>query len=178
MAFITEVVSPIGTLTLAGEGESLTGLWIEDQKYYMAGMEPSPVRRDEAAVFDQARRWLDRYFAGDWPQPGELPLQPGGTVFQKTVWDILRRIPRGETTTYGVIAREIAAQTGKNVSAQAVGNAVGRNPISIIIPCHRVVGADGSLTGYAGGIRKKQWLLDWEGVDVSRLKVPRHGTAL
>ena len=173
MAFITEVASPIGTLTLAGVGESLTGLWIADQKYYMAGMEPSPVRRDEAAVFDQARRWLDRYFAGDWPQPGELPLQPGGTVFQKTVWDILRRIPRGETTTYGVIAREIAAQTGKNVSAQAVGNAVGRNPISIIIPCHRVVGADGGLTGYAGGVERKLWLLRHEGADVRSFTIPR-----
>ena len=176
--YLTEYASPVGTLTLASDREALTGLWLEGQKYFPADLSRADARRGDTPALAAARRWLDRYFAGERPAPSELELRPGGTAFQRMVWARLCRIPWGETVTYGAIAREIAGQAGRNVSARAVGGAVGHNPISIIIPCHRVVGADGSLTGYAGGIRKKQWLLDWEGVDVSRLKVPRHGTAL
>ena len=108
------------------------------------------------------RRWLDVYFSGRKPD-FTPPTAPAGTAFQQSVWEILRTIPYGETTTYGAIARRIEQNTGCRMSAQAVGGAVGRNPISILIPCHRVIGADGSLTGYAGGLDKKERLLQWEG---------------
>ena len=123
--------------------------------------------------------WLDRYFAGENPQISELPLAPSGSDFRQMVWKILCDIPSGQTTTYGEIAKKIAARTGRStMSAQAVGGAVGHNPISIIIPCHRVVGTNGSLTGYAGGIDKKIALLELEGVDMTKYFVPTKGTAL
>ena len=146
----TEYDAPLGKLTLAGEGEDLTGLWFEGQAYF--GSRTHPVRMGEAPVFSQARRWLDRYFAGE--DPGPVPrLAPEGSPFQRRVWDLLRTIPWGQTTTYGTLAQRLGS------SPRAVGNAVGRNPISILIPCHRVLGADGSLTGYAGGVERKRWLL-------------------
>ena len=179
MVWTTVYQSPIGGLTLAGDGEHLTGLWVEGQKYFMAGLTEPAARKDDNPVFEQARQWLDRYFAGERPVPEELPLQPHGTAFQRAVWDCLCKIPWGQVTTYGAISREIARQLGRaSLSAQAVGGAVGHNPISIIIPCHRVVGADGSLTGYAGGVDRKLWLLQREGVDASRLRRPRRGSAL
>ena len=126
-----------------------------------------------------ARDWLARYFAGEKPMPSELPLCPIGGEFRQRVWRLLCQIPYGETTTYGALARALAAQMGKpSMSSQAVGGAVGHNPISIIIPCHRVVGSGGSLTGYAGGIAAKLRLLEHEGVELSRLSVPKRGTAL
>ncbi len=157
MLWYTEYPSPVGTLTLAGMDDALCGLWIAGQKYFMASLPETPVRRDDLPVFDAARAWLTRYFAGERPAPGELPLAPFGTPFRQKVWRRLAAIPYGETIAYGQIA------AGLHSSARAVGGAVGHNPISIIIPCHRVVGADGSLTGYAGGVAVKRALLTLEG---------------
>ena len=138
-------------------------------------MEPA----DDLPVFTQAKGWLDRYFAGERPAIGELPLAPNGTAFRQRVWRKLAEIPYGQVRTYGDLAREIAQEDGKEkMSSQAVGGAVGHNPISIIIPCHRVVGTTGSLTGYAGGIDKKIWLLKHESADMEGLFMPKRGTAL
>lgn len=167
MFFYTEYPSPVGQLTIVSDGSNIVGVWMERQKYFMASLSETPVRNDDLPVFGEVRSWLDRYFAGERPDPGALPLKPSGSEFRQAVWKCLREIPYGEVTTYGAIAKKIAAEFGrKTMSAQAVGGAVGHNPISIIIPCHRVVGADGSLTGYAGGIEKKIQLLKLEGVDV------------
>ena len=134
---------------------------------------------DDMPVFLAAKDWLDRYFAGAKPAAAELPLAPSGGEFRQIVWDILREIPYGETVTYGDIAKKTAIRMNReSMSSQAVGGAVGHNPISIIIPCHRVIGANGSLTGYAGGIGTKIKLLELEGVDLSHLFVPNKGTAL
>ena len=153
-----EYASPVGLLTLASDGEAVTGLWLAGQKYFAAGIPTNLPACDDLPVFARARDWLDRYFAGERPEPGELPLAPQGSAFRKRVWRVLCEIPYGQTVTYGEIARQLSVN-----SAQAVGGAVGHNPISIIIPCHRVLGADGSLTGYAGGLAAKQWLLRHEG---------------
>lgn len=179
MFFSTRYPSPIGMLTLACDGAHLTGLWMEGQKYF-GGAIPEPMtERDDLPVFRAAKNWLDRYFAGQKPETSELPLHPIGGEFRQEVWKILCGIPYGEVVTYGDIAKKMAAQMGKKtMSGQAVGGAVGHNPISIIIPCHRVVGANGSLTGYAGGVDKKVKLLALEGVDMSRLFIPTKGTAL
>ena len=161
MIFQTSYSSPIGQITLAGDGENLTGLWFVGQKYYPAGQMP---RDDSLPVFAQTRPWLDAYFTGERPDMTALPLAPAGSDFRQMIWQLLREIPYGQTTTYGALAREAAKRLGlASMSAQAVGGAVGHNPISIIIPCHRVLGSDGSLTGYAGGVDKKQWLLAHEG---------------
>lgn len=154
----TEYASPVGKLTLVSDGENLTGLWIEGQKYFAAGIPTNLPARDDLPVFMQARDWLDRYFAGKRPAVCELPLAPQGSAFRQSVWRILCEIPYGQTVTYGEITKRLSCK-----SAQAVGGAVGHNPISIIIPCHRVLGSDGSLTGYAGGAQKKIWLLAHEG---------------
>ena len=171
MEYIKRLASPVGELTLASDGESLTGLWIAGQKYHSAGLAPDAAEA-QLPVFAAAAEWLGRYFAGESPEPGELPLAPRGSGFRLSVWRRLLEIPRGSVTTYGEIARALDAP------ARAVGGAVGHNPISIIIPCHRVVGASGSLTGYAGGLDKKIALLKLEGVEMSRFFVPKKGTAL
>ena len=158
----TEYVSPVGRLTLACDGERLTGLWIEGQKYF-GGTAPGTMEPGDLPVLAQAREWLDRYFAGEKPGIQELPLAPAGTPFQQVVWQLLCEIPYGEVVTYGALAQKLSTQLGHQTSGRAVGGAVGRNPISIIVPCHRVVGADGSLTGYAGGTDRKRWLLEHEG---------------
>ena len=157
----TEYASPVGKLTLASDGENLTGLWIAGQKYFAAGIPTNLPVCDDLPVFLQARDWLDRYFSGERPLPGELPLAPQGSAFRQSVWQLLCEIPYGQTVTYGEIAKRLSCK-----SAQAVGGAVGHNPISIIIPCHRVLGSDGSLTGYAGGAQKKIWLLAHEGAQL------------
>ena len=171
--------SPVGRLTLASDGLNLAGLWMEGQKYF-GGTVPGELRpNEELEVFSRAKDWLDRYFNGKKPEPSELPLAPVGGEFRQTVWELLCEIPYGELTTYGQIAREAAKRLQReSMSAQAVGGAVGHNPISIIIPCHRVAGTGGSLTGYAGGLDKKIWLLKHEGVKMDGLTVPARGTAL
>ena len=162
--------SPIGPLLLAARGDGLTGLWLEGQKYYPDKL---PTQRGQASVLSETMCWLDRYFAGKAPSPAELPLAPAGSSFRQQVWRILCRIPYGQVTTYGEIARELAAHSGiPSMSAQAVGGAVGHNPLSIIIPCHRVIGANGSLTGYAGGIERKQYLLALEHADLTKIYRP------
>ena len=154
----TNYDSPIGLLTLASDGEAIIGLWIEGQKYFAAGIPTNLPVRGDLPVFLQARDWLDRYFAGERPAASELTLAPQGSAFRQSVWQVLCEIPYGQTVTYGEIAKRLGCK-----SAQAVGGAVGHNPVSIIIPCHRVLGADKSLTGYAGGVEKKIWLLRHEG---------------
>lgn len=164
----TTYASPVGCLTLACDGDKLVGLWLEGQKYFGAGLAPQLLPKDNVPVLAAAKRWLDRYFCGEQPHPGELPLAPLGSAFRQEVWRILCDIPYGAVTTYGDIARQLAALRGlQSMSAQAVGGAVGHNPISIIIPCHRVVGTNGSLTGYAGGIAAKEALLHLEGAGFS-----------
>ena len=146
-----EYPSPVGTLHLTADEGGLTGIWMH------------PEETENFPILPQAKAWLDGYFSGN-PAEISFPLNPHGTSFQKQVWALLLTIPYGETTTYGCLAREMAQRTGKEkMSAQAVGQAVGANPISILIPCHRVVGAKGKLTGYAGGLDKKEWLLRHEG---------------
>lgn len=176
MQYTHEYRSPLGAITLAADAEGLTGLWFEGQKYFAATL---GIRHEEAMlpIFEQTRRWLDRYFEGK--NPGQTPpLHLQGSPFRLAVWEILRQIPFGETTTYGAIAREIARRQGlRTVSAQAIGGAVGHNPVSIIVPCHRVVGSDGSLTGYAGGIDRKVRLLALERADTAALFIPSESTA-
>lgn len=167
--YYTEICSPVGRLTLASDhdGENLAGLWIEGQKYFGDITSCKRIDSKQLPVFQSAKEWLERYFAGDKTDAKELPLNPAGSSYQQSVWEILCEIPYGQTVTYGEIARKLAASLGKEtMSAQAAGGAVGRNPIGIIIPCHRVVGADGSLTGYAGGLDVKAKLLTLEGVHV------------
>ncbi len=177
--YTTIYPSPLGPLTLGSDGEALTGLWLAGQKYFGANLPDVPEEWSNLPVFAEVRAWLDRYFAGDRPTPQELPLRPMGTPFRARVWDLLCQIPYGQVTTYGALAQAVAAELGRpSMSGQAVGGAVGHNPISIIIPCHRVVGSGGNLTGYAGGMAAKVWLLEHEGVDLSRLTVPTQGTAL
>lgn len=155
--------SKIGKLTLAATDIHLIGLWIENQKYFGGPAEYPIQENNQHPLLNHAKAWLDQYFSNDKPALTELPLAPQGSNFQKQVWQQLCQIPYGQTITYGAIAKQIAKQRGlKTFSAQAVGGAVGRNPISIIIPCHRVIGTDGSLTGYAGGLDVKSWLLTHE----------------
>lgn len=181
MYFSTIYPSPIGAITLAcdGDGKNLVGLWMEGQKYHGDTIPEAMTEQNDIPIFDTAKKWLDRYFAGEKPEISELPLAPIGGDFRQGVWNILCEIPYGEVITYGGIAKKMAAKMGKEtMSSQAVGGAVGHNPISIIIPCHRVVGSNGSLTGYSGGVKTKTTLLELEGVDMSRLFTPKKGTAL
>lgn len=169
--------SPLGAITLASDGENLTGLWFDGQKYFGAGLPEQPEQR-KLAVFEQTVNWLDIYFSGKAPDfTPALSLR--GTPFRRAVWEIMLTIPFGQTMTYGEIAGRLAAQMGiAKMSAHPVGGAVAHNPISLIIPCHRVVGSNGSLTGYAGGLEKKVRLLQMEKADMSTFFIPRKGTAL
>ena len=168
MQYSSRYHSPMGGILLAGDGNGLTGLWFEGQKYFALHLDKEQEER-EIPLFELAKGWLDVYFSGREPD-FSVPLHLMGTAFQKEVWEILRSIPYGHTMTYGEIAKQLAEKRGlPHMSAQAVGGAVGRNPISILVPCHRVVGADGSLTGYAGGIDKKGRLLKLEGVDAGHI---------
>ena len=166
--YITYYNSILGKLTIASDGENIIGLWIEGQKYFEDTIKnENIIKKDNLEIFIKTKDWLDRYFRGKRPDIKELKLSPKGSEFRKNVWKILCKIPYGQTITYGKIAKEIATlMNKKSMSAQAVGNAVGHNPISIIIPCHRVIGVNGSLTGYAGGIGKKIKLLELENVDI------------
>lgn len=161
MPVYAQFASPVGTLTLRAEDCALTGLWME------LPIRPAPapfISCREHPILHLTEDWLNRYFAGARPDPAEIPIFLSGTAFQMQVWEILRTVPYGVSRTYGDIARMLA----ENMSAQAVGNAVGRNPISIIVPCHRILGAGGQLTGYAGGLERKEWLLRHEGIPYRR----------
>lgn len=177
MIHTSNYASPLGGIILAARDDALIGLWFEGQKHFFASVDEPTVKSD-APILLEARAWLDRYFAGERPAVGALSLSPDGSEFRRSVWHILCEIPYGETITYGEIAQRLASEAkGQCVSAQAVGGAVAHNPISIIIPCHRVVGKNGSLTGYAGGIDRKLRLLRHEGADTNALFVPKTSTA-
>jgi len=164
MEYVYKIPSPVGLLTVASNEQSITGLWIEEQKYF-----GSTLTQDEkgdaghSPVIQSLKEWLDCYFAGRKPS-FMPPVAPKGSVFRQAVWGILCQIPYGKTVTYGHIAALLEKETGTKTSARAVGGAVGHNPISILIPCHRVLGASGNLTGYAGGVDKKIILLQIEGI--------------
>ena len=177
MTCIQHYDSPLGGILLAADDDGLTGLWFDGEKYFADHL-PAEHTERETSVLAQTARWLDIYLTGR--EPDFLPpLHPIGSAFRQTVWEILLQIPYGRTTTYGEIAQQLAERRGcTRRSAQAVGGAVGHNEISIIIPCHRVVGTNGSLTGYAGGIDKKVRLLELERADMHGLFVPQKGTAL
>ncbi len=165
MQYINHYESPLGVILLAADDEGLTGLWFDKQKYYGRNLCSKPQEKS-LPVFTQTKKWLDIYFSGK--EPDFTPdLHLIGSDYQKRVWNVLMKIPYGETKTYGYIANVIAKmQCSTRASAQAVGNAVSHNPVSIIVPCHRVIGADGSLTSYAGGLERKAALLKLEGVDI------------
>lgn len=176
MQYTSTYQSPVGEILLACDELGLTGLWFKGEKYYALSLGKENEER-ETSVLADVKRWLDIYFSGHEPD-STPPIHMIGSPFQLSVWEILRQIPYGKTTTYGEISKRLAADRLSGMSAQAVGGAVGHNPISIIVPCHRVVGSNGSLTGYAGGLQKKIKLLTHEGVDMERLFIPRKGSAL
>ncbi len=167
MVYTRRYHSPLGEILLAADDCGICGLWFDGQKYFARTLSADAIVCS-TPMLDMAVRWLTLYFAGH--NPDFLPpLHPTGTPFQQAVWKILLRIPYGQTVTYGAIARELAVMRGKKaISAQAVGGAVGRNGIAILIPCHRVVGSNGSLTGYAGGLERKRELLTLEGLDTTK----------
>lgn len=177
MQYTTQYQSPLGPILLAADDKGLTGLWLEGQKYYARELKDAQ-ENNTLPVFETVKRWLSVYFSGQEPD-FSVPFHLIGTKFQKEVWEILCTIPYGHTMTYGEIAKLLAAEKGiPRMSAQAVGGAVGHNKISIIVPCHRVVGANGNLTGYAGGIDKKVKLLTLEHLDMKHFFIPKKGTAL
>ena len=177
MFYYKKLASPLGEITLRSDGEALTGLWFADDRHYGA-KDIAGAALADLDVFTKAEEWLAEYFAGREPKVS-VPLKLQGSEFQMQVWRLLQDIPYGRLVTYGDIAKKIAAQKGlARMSAQAVGGAVGHNPMCIIVPCHRVVGANGSLTGYGGGMWRKVRLLELEKVDMSKLTVPTKGTAL
>lgn len=170
--YIDTYASPLGIITMGSNGRQLTGLWFEGQKYFGDTLCDQP-QHHALPIFDETRTWLDVYFQGKRPS-FTPPMLLNDTPFRRTVWQLLLTIPYGETTTYKDIAMKWARQHGvKSISSQAVGGAVGRNPISIIIPCHRVIGTNGSLTGYAGGLDRKRWLLQWEQENTDRFFIPQ-----
>ena len=173
MVYTTHYKSPVGDILLASKDNKLIGLWIEGQKHYLSNLKEEKQENDKEEILIKTKKWLDRYFKAEKPSIKELELNPIGSKFREQVWKILCDIPYGQVITYNDIAKEIAKQRGmKRMSAQAVGGAVGHNPISIIIPCHRVIGTNGSLTGYAGGINKKVFLLKHEKVNMESLYIP------
>ncbi len=170
MLFIAHYPSPIGSVSLASDGENLTGLWFDGQRYDRGSLQGACLAERDLPVFSLAKKWLDIYFSGS--APGFTPpLNVEGSAFRKTVLDILREIPFGCTMTYGEVAREVALRMGKPLmSAQAVGLAIGHNPISLVVPCHRVLGKNGKLVGYAGGLERKAFLLRNEGIKLRTLQ--------
>ncbi len=173
MYYKTHYKSPIGEMLLASNEKRIIGLWIKEQKYINKTMPEKMIENNKLPILKEGIAWLDDYFAGNKPDVSRLPIQPIGSEFRQCVWKILIQIPYGTLTSYGDIAKEVAKEMGKDsMSAQAVGGAVGHNPISIIIPCHRVVGANGNLTGYASGIDNKIKLLEQEGIDMTDLFMP------
>lgn len=165
----TNYPSPIGQLILVSDETALLGLWFEDQKYFGAGFDLRAIPEKQTAISDQVATWLDEYFKGNAPSTDSLPLNPQVTAYRQGVLQVLRQVPYGQTITYAELAHRLSKQ-GAATSPRAIGGAVGHNPLSIVIPCHRVVGSDGSLTGYAGGLERKIALLKLEGADFSHLK--------
>ena len=157
MYYSTDYSSPLGKMLIVSDGEAICGLWFYGQKYFKSTIDESMVEKPDLTIFKKATKWLDDYFNGLNPEI-DFKLNPQGSEFRKNVWKILTEIPYGKTVTYG----EIASLLSPTMSAQAVGGAVGHNPISILIPCHRVLGSNGKLTGYAGGIERKIKLLELE----------------
>ncbi len=171
--------SPIGKIILLSNGSKLTGLWLESSRFKEKLSECNFKENSDLEIFSLVKNWLDGYFNKEKPDSKEIPLELIGTEFSSKVWEEIRKIPYGHTATYGDIAKAIAKQNGiKKMSAQAVGYAVGHNPVSIIVPCHRVVGANGNLTGYGGGINKKIALLELEGTNMEKFYIPKRGNAL
>ena len=167
MLYYTEYNSKIGKLIIESDGENIVGLYKEGQKYFVKEIDKMQ-KADYLEILIKTKKWLDRYFKGERPFFTELSLKPMGGEFRQIVWKILLEIPYGKVTTYGAIAKKVAKIMKKEkMSAQAIGGAVGHNPISIIIPCHRVIGANGNLTGYAGGIETKRKLLELENADMN-----------
>ena len=163
MIYLSSYASPLGKIILAANDSSLIGAWFEGQKYFMQGLKDESLVYEDTVELKKARAWLDDYFAGRKPEISQLKLAPKGSDFALSIWELLKEIPYGKTTTYGELAKIYAAKHGLvKMSAQAVGGAVGHNPLSIIVPCHRVVGSDGKLTGYAGGLQIKEFLLNHE----------------
>ena len=176
MIYKTYYNSPVGKLLIASKDGKLIGLWIEGQKYYLGKIKDELIENDKEEILVKTKKWLDKYFLGENPKISDLEISLNGTSFEKVVWELLKKIPYGEVTTYKELSKKVAKKLGKEkMSAQAVGGAIGHNPISIIIPCHRVVGTDGSLTGYAGGIDKKVKLLKQEKVNMEKLYIPKQG---
>lgn len=170
------IILLFGKLLIASKDNKLIGLWIEGQKHYLRNIKEELIENDEEEILVKTKKWLDRYFLDEKPKIEELDICLNGTSFEKIVWELLKRIPYGEVITYKELAIKVAKKLGREkMSAQAIGGAVGHNPISIIIPCHRVVGTNGSLTGYAGGIDKKVKLLEFEKVDTKKLYIPKQG---
>ena len=172
MHYLNHYESPLGTMTMASDGEHLTGLWFDGQKYDRSTIDGNAELKPHLPVFTQTAQWLDAYFEGS--DPGFTPpISVEGSDFKKMVSSIMLSIPFGATSTYARIAAEVARRTGRtHMSAQAVGGAVGRNPIVLIVPCHRVLASNGSLRGYAGGVDRKERLLQMEGVNMSGLSTP------
>ncbi len=173
MNYTQLIPSPLGNILLSADEIGLTGLWFEGEKYYADALPRKHIER-ETPILTDTKRWLDVYFTGREPD-FTPPLHPAGSPFRQTVWQLLLEIPYGQTATYGALAKRLG---GGRMSAQAVGGAVGHNPISIIVPCHRVIGANGSLTGYAGGLERKIRLLEIEQTDLTGVFRPRKGTAI
>lgn len=179
MEYKSTYQSPVGTIILTSDGIYLTGLWFKTSRFLNLREFTDEQVNNELEIFNITKIWLDRYFAGERPNLNEIPIKLTGSDFSMMVWDILKTIPYGKTITYGEIASLLAEQKGiKKMSAQAVGHAVGYNPVSIIIPCHRVIGSNGNLTGYGGGLDVKIGLLKHEMVDISSFYRPKKGKAL
>jgi methylated-DNA-[protein]-cysteine S-methyltransferase len=165
MEYIKKIKSPVGTLTVSSDGANISGLWLEGQKYFARTLEKDVLEKN-LPIFENVQKWLDMYFSGKEPD-FMPPLLPKGSPFQRSVWNNLCKIPYGKTTTYGELAGQVELENkAGRTSARAVGGAVGHNPISILIPCHRVLGKNGDLTGYAGGVAVKIKLLELEGIAV------------
>ena len=178
MLYLTQQASPVGQLTLVSDGDRLKGLWMEDNPFFLSALKGQSLQNDPGLpLFARVKNWLERYFAGQKPMLTGFDLAPHATPFQAIVYELLSKIAYGQSISYGELAKQTAKRLGKpKMSAQAVGQALGRNPIAIIIPCHRVLSANGGLTGYAAGLARKLFLLRLEGCDVAsfsrKLKQP------
>lgn len=179
MKYKSLYTSPVGIIILTSDGKYLTGLWFTTSRFKELRKIKKEQIKNELEIFKITKKWLDEYFQNKQPNPNKVPIKLIGSTFSMDVWEILKTIPYGKTITYGEIAKILANKKGiKKMSAQAVGHAVGYNPISIIVPCHRVIGANGNLTGYGGGIETKIKLLKHEKTNMDNFYTPKKGNAL